>query len=702
MKKIKVLLTDPRHHTVGLHSRYVPVGIGYIAAYMLEKIKSQNFEVKLSINPDEIFDLIDEWKPNIIGSSNYIWNADLSYRMCEYAKEKLNDVLCVLGGPEFPSGSGLQNLTNTINNNCYEYLKSRPHIDYYCYNDGEPAFSKVVQEYINNNFSVKEMKEKNLVVNGSMSLSSDKKRLLVGNPVNRLGLKNKVDGLDIIPSPYLTGLLDKYLNGKYIPSFETARGCPFLCTFCDIGLDRNKIVSFSTKRMCDELDYVVERMSKFPSGTKVITFFDSNWGLYQKDVVLSDHILKIIKEKDWPTSIEIATAKNKKQQILDIDEKLKNRVQITLSQQSMNRETLDLIKRDNMSNDKYIDFMKELEIRGKNPVCELIIPLPNESKQTYLDNVKLLMNYGVNVGTYTLMLLKGAELGREEDIKKYGLKSAWRIVPRDFGTYRGKKIFDVERVCVASDTMPYKDFIQCRKFSFLVEVFSYSIFFPFRKLYKELNIPFFEFLWAIFNKLESKDNTIPKEFSEVYYEFAKECEEELFESKEAIYGFYSKEENYKKLLTSELGDNLLRKYSAKIVYRSMNQAFDFCTDLINELLPKGFKDKNEIQNILDSYKLWLKNLYILNSIFNWEQKKKNETVINLEYDIPQWYKSKDASILNYKKKINYKMTYNEKNEKLRNELIGLHGDKDKIFTLGKFFHTTQSQNDVIEKTPIEI
>ena len=50
------------------------------------------------------------------------------------------------------------------------------------------------------------------------------------------------------------------------------------------------------------------------------------------------------------------------------------------------------------------------------------------------------MNYGVNVGTYTLMLLQGAELGREDEIKKYGLKSAWRIVPRDFGTYRGKKL----------------------------------------------------------------------------------------------------------------------------------------------------------------------------------------------------------------------------------------------------------------------
>ena len=125
MKKIKVLITDPRHHTVGLHSRYVPVGIGYIAAYMLEKIKSQNFEVKLSINPEEIFDLIDEWKPNIIGSSNYIWNADLSYRMCEYAKEINANTLCVLGGPEFPTGSGTGSPSEIIKNKCYEYLKQR-------------------------------------------------------------------------------------------------------------------------------------------------------------------------------------------------------------------------------------------------------------------------------------------------------------------------------------------------------------------------------------------------------------------------------------------------------------------------------------------------------------------------------------------------------------------------------------------------
>ena len=72
----------------------------------------------------------------------------------------------------------------------------------------------------------------------------------------------KADGRDVIPSIYLSGMLDKYLNGKYIPAFETARGCPYLCTFCDQGLDASKITAFSTKRLAEEMMYVGEKMSK--------------------------------------------------------------------------------------------------------------------------------------------------------------------------------------------------------------------------------------------------------------------------------------------------------------------------------------------------------------------------------------------------------------------------------------------------------
>ena len=222
MNKIKVLLTDPRHHTIGVHSTYVPVAIGYIATYLIRTLPDFDFEIKLSVNPDEVLDLIDDWKPNIIGSSSYVWNSNLAYRLCEYAKEKNSETLCVMGGPEFPSGTGISKFSEIIKENCFNYLKERPSLDYYCYSDGETAFARAVHYFIESNFSVTKMKKKNIASEGSMSLSSNKKTLLIGDSIDRLGLKNKIDGRDCVPSPYLTGLLDKFLDGKYIPSFETA------------------------------------------------------------------------------------------------------------------------------------------------------------------------------------------------------------------------------------------------------------------------------------------------------------------------------------------------------------------------------------------------------------------------------------------------------------------------------------------------
>ena len=46
-----------------------------------------------------------------------------------------------------------------------------------------------------------------------------------------------------------------------------------------------------------------------PNSTKAISIFDSNWGMYQKDVELADNILEIMNEYDWPQYIECLTPK---------------------------------------------------------------------------------------------------------------------------------------------------------------------------------------------------------------------------------------------------------------------------------------------------------------------------------------------------------------------------------------------------------
>ena len=701
--KLKVLLGDLRHHTIGVHSTYVPVGLGYIATYFEKMLAPQAFEIKIITHPDEALDLIDEWKPDILGLSSYIWNSNLAYRVCEYAKEKNKKIITILGGPEFPSGTGAHKFSKIIQKNCLDYLKEKPCIDFYCYADGEIGFNSCVQDFIKSNFDIIKMKKENIIPDGAMALSYNKQELLIGKPIARLGLSNKVDGRDCIPSPYLKGYLDRYLNGQFIPSFETARGCPFSCTFCDQGIDTTKMVSFSTKRMEAELSYVCERVTNF-SGSRSIAFHDANWGMYIKDIDLTDHLLKLIDEKDWPQFIEISTPKNKRQQILDIDSKLKNRVQIALAQQSMNQDTLKLIKRDNLTNEQYIEFVKELEKREKNTNCELIIPLPNETKETYFRSTKILMDCGVSVSTYTLMMLQGADLGREEDINKYGMKSKWRIVPRDFGTYRGERVFDIERVCIANNTMPYEDYLECRRFSLLNHFFTYSVFAPIKKLLRnDLNISLYEFIFSIFQTLEGRkknkhNQKIPEKLLKIYFDFSKESEDELYDSKKHIQEFFSNDENYQKLLDGELGDNLLRKYAAKLISNVLNEIIDLSIDTISELVPKTHENKIEISNILESARLWLKNLYIFDAIFKWEEAIKHQPVITLEYDIPKWDKKQNESILNFKKKTNYQMVYSKQNESINNELFALYGKYDKNFAVGKYFHQMNANLDDIRRS----
>ena len=127
MNNIKILLADTRYDTVGAHSNYVPIGIGYIGAYLKEKLKDYDIELKLSTKPEEVFDLIDEWEPHVIGLSNYIWNSELSNSICEYAKKININTLCVLGGPEFPAGTGARTIVDNAHDQTYtktlEFLK---------------------------------------------------------------------------------------------------------------------------------------------------------------------------------------------------------------------------------------------------------------------------------------------------------------------------------------------------------------------------------------------------------------------------------------------------------------------------------------------------------------------------------------------------------------------------------------------------
>ncbi len=703
---MKILLVDPRHKTVGAHSYFVPIGIGYMAANILKEFEKYKLDVKLSIDTDETLELLEKWKPNIIGVSNYVWNSNLSNMICEFAKDKDPKILTILGGPEFPAGTGARKIENTERDQTYDksfkYLIERPSVDFFAYSDGEVALIELVKKYIENNFSVNLMKEKDILIKGCVSISKDKKNLLIGDYAARIGMDGSVksEGRDIIPSPYLSGLLDKFLDGNLSPALETSRGCPFLCTFCDQGLDMSKLTTLSVERLSEEVMYIAEKLHN--KGTKRLEIFDANWGMFEKDLNFAKNILKVMNKYDWPKEISCSTPKSNWNNLLKINDILKNRVHLGLSMQSLDNNVLGEIKRKNWKKEQYIEWTNELKKRGRAPSNEMIIPLPGETEESYYDGVKWLMDNHIQTQTYTLMMLCGADLGRDAAIKKNNMKSKYRLLPKQFSEYFGKKTFEVERVCVGTSTMTYESYLNCRNYSFIVKLLSHPFFNPIYTLTQKIGFGWYEFSRDLTKTIQDKN--FHGKFKDIYDGFCKESHEELFDTEKEAIEFYSKPKNYKLLKDGDVGENLIAKYTALSLL-----ALDDIFSVIFSVIRKKIKDKQnknfELENILNNSERWLKNLYLVNDVISEREliEKKNE--ILMDFDFPAWLKDSELPFNKFNNKIKYEMSYDiEKVQYIRNEIDSLFGlKKDKNRAFGRYImRRGRSATDAFQKNYIRM
>jgi radical SAM superfamily enzyme YgiQ (UPF0313 family) len=701
MKKLKVLLCDARHSTVGSHSNYVPIGIGYIGSYIKEEVKNVDMELILSVDPDEIFTLLKDWRPDVVACSNYIWNTNVSNAICEEAKRIKPNTLCILGGPEFPAGTGQRTIMNTnadqTYDKCYDYLLKRPSVDYFAWSDGEVVVLEIIQRFIDEKFSVENLNKNDEPIKGCASISLDKKKLLVGKYLARIGMEGSVksQGRDIILSPYTTGLLDKFLDGNFLPAFETARGCPFMCTFCDQGLDASKVTAFSSKRLMEEFWYVGEIMSKHENGTKNISIFDSNWGLFEKDVELSELLLEVMNKYDWPQYIDCLTPKSNRENLIKINDTLKNRVAIGLSMQSMNIQTLADVKRKNWTTQEYIDFVIKIRKRGKASNSEMIIPLPGETKETYFEGIKFLMDHHIQPMTYTLMMLCGAELGRDAAIEKYKMKGKWRILPKQFGEYNGKKVVEVEQACIETNTMNFEDYLECRNYSFVLKLLSSQPFLPIFKIAKELNISWFEVSQKTTELL--KDKNYDGKLKEIFNNFCIESSEELFETQQEVIDFYSIEENYQKLLKGDIGENLLAKYSAIGLF-NINHVTSTIFHVIRNKL--DIKIAPELGKILDSAEKWLKNIYMFENVFDEELNDKEKRNVKFDFDFNSWLNEDNQPIDYFIKDCEYEFSLNiEKIKFIKREIDIMTTSKaTPTVALGRYLMQQASRSsDIFEK-----
>ena len=648
---LKIALGDLRHGTVGRHSVLMPIGIAYIASYMLSQIDSDNIEVRLYDSPGEILKDIEQWKPDIVGLSNYCWNAELSRVVFDYARQLSPETVCVSGGPEFP----------TEQKECRDYLLYRKEIDFYVYLEGETVFADLIKKFLQGT-EVLELKSE--LQDGIMSIHPRTGDLVAGEPAPRL------KSLDEIPSPYLSGLLERWFNGCYAPSIETTRGCPFSCGYCHAGQSwYNTIARFSTERIKAELTYVACRMAAYPN--ILLSICDANFGMYERDEEIAEHIRGLQDEFGWPNSFDVTTGKANHERILRMALRLKNKIHVSCSLQSLNPKTLKVIKRKNLTMDAYEELQREIRRRDMPSLAELIVPMPEETKASFFEGVKAVTNAGVErIVPYTTMLLKGTYLSSAECRKRYKMQTRFRLVPRQFGKYLGRRCFEVEEVCIATNTMSFQDYLDCRGFALVSALLSSEQFDVIRRHLRELGINYYDYLYYVWELILSGETAL----STIYKEYIEETREELWDSREALYEYFTGQQAYEKLLSGELGDNLIRKYKAKVLLEHCVPAIELAYSAIEEIASEQMTE--EIKASLSATKQWVTAVRNISALRNGLSLTDSE-VLHLPYDVNAWYAEGDNpdSLTSYRKPVSYRIFYDvEETERFLSEAEGLFGE----------------------------
>ena len=323
-------------------------------------------------------------------------------------------------------------------------------------------------------------------------------------------LISRIKNLDEIPSPYLTGIMDKFFEQDVNVLIQRTRGCPFSCTFCGEGTEYyNKVARFSTGRFGAELVYCAERLKNKEGRSTLMHIADANFGMFPEDLLVAEQISAVRREYGWPRKIEVPTGKNKKEQVLKVINKInqgiKPIVRLTASVQSTNEQVLKYIKRSNIAISSLINNAKEKEKEGTTLAYgEVILALPGDSFGAHTKSIKDLIDEGVQkISHQYLTLLPGTEMASLENREMYGVRSAFRIMPGAYGSYQwgGNEFqwFETEERAIANNSLSFDDYLKCVEYDLVIETFyNDNLFDEYTGLLKFLGLPISSYVDEIF------------------------------------------------------------------------------------------------------------------------------------------------------------------------------------------------------------
>jgi hypothetical protein len=606
-----VYLADLRYDYSGfMDADCMPLGVSYLKAVIDRDLPEVT--ARLFAYPERLWQAIKDNPPDVLMVSNYVWNENLSFHFARLAKRVRPDTLVVMGGPNIPLEDERK----------LSYLKDHPEIDVYVLGEGDFLAAEVVKHFMEAGADM-----------GAREIPSCVYRRPDGELIVT-PMRARHREVDDIPSPWLSGSMDEFFDGKLAPMIETNRGCPFTCTFCVQGTGwYTKVHNFSIERIKEELVYIAKQNHEKCPAMGTLRIADSNYGMFERDVEISGFIGELQREYGWPTYIDATTGKNRPDRIIQSMEKVSGALVLYQAVQSLDENVLRNIKRSTIKLGAYEQLLVHVRGRGMRSNSDLILCLPGETLKSHLDGMRKLLDSGISqVSNFQLMMLKGSELDTIETRKQFSFETKFRLLPKNFGVYGDEKVFDVEEVVVSTDTLSFEDYLQCRKYALVGAAF-------WRDDHLESPLKFAESFGlkrsAWLDSGVSAFETATGVVHEYLEGFLSETRNELFESREACIEFYSREENFTRLREGEIGENLLHKHNAIATFYLWPEICKLAMDITRDLLVEAGADK-KISNFEEFWEDFTRFVEMRHAWGRTEEQILSPMRASLRYDFPRW------------------------------------------------------------------
>ena len=458
-------------------------------------------------HPDIVLGQMED--PAIMGFSMYVWNENYQLAIAKKVKEKWPECIIVFGGP------------SAVPLHLEEGV-----CDVYIDGEGELLFINLLMDVIN------------------------------GDELTREYETERIKDLNDLASPFTSGVFDQLVkdnpNVKWLTVFETDRGCPYQCTFCDWGgLIQTKIRKFALDRVKLDLDWMAHN--------HVVYMFcaNANFGIFPDRDVFVAKYLRHLADQEYCEfeAVNVQYLKNNTEIAMIISNILGDISKgITLSKQSDTPEVLEAIKRKNISSERYNKMIQIGHDYDIVTYTELILPLPLETLDTWKEGLTNCLEHGqhTSIDVWPAGLLPKAEMDDPAYREKFGIKWIECVDYTKNNREKQKKDYDDEetvektKLVVETNTMSKPEVLKAYEFSWFVirmHFCGYSQIYS-RYLRGKYNVSYLDFYQRFIEKFEAdvKTSYVLNNFRDLKGHFLetgvyKEIEDPLLKPKMGIHFF---------------------------------------------------------------------------------------------------------------------------------------------------------------------